>query len=60
MSQHMMPFGAGTRACPGRCQTQMILHMTLAALVLNFDISGDPQEVNEKTMSPIATFVSMS
>lgn len=56
----MMPFGAGTRACPGRCQTQMILHMTLAALVLNFDISGDPQEVNEKTMSPIDTFVSMS
>ena len=53
----MMPFGVGTRSCPGRYQTQMILRAIVAAVVLNFDVSTDPTQTNEGTMEPIDTFV---
>ncbi|KAM5544681.1 hypothetical protein V8D89_001579 [Ganoderma adspersum] len=57
MSQHLMPFGAGTRACPGRYHAQIVFRATLAALVLNFDLSADPRETSETTMAPRDAFM---
>ncbi|KAI0327041.1 cytochrome P450 [Cubamyces sp. BRFM 1775] len=51
MSQCFMPFGAGTRACPGRHQAQLVFRIVVAAIVLNFDIHADPLETNEETMA---------
>ena len=59
MSQQLVPFGAGTRACPGRYQALLVLRATIAALVTNFDVGADPRETNEETMAPIDTFVSV-
>ncbi|TBU27841.1 cytochrome P450 [Dichomitus squalens] len=57
MSQYLMPFGAGTRACPGRYQAQLIFRATIAALVLNFDLSANPVETNADTMAPRDAFM---
>ncbi|KAI0749995.1 cytochrome P450 [Daedaleopsis nitida] len=51
MTRYLMPFGAGSRACPGRYQAQMVFRILLATLVLNFDIVADPSETNAKTMA---------
>ncbi|KAI0363884.1 cytochrome P450 [Pilatotrama ljubarskyi] len=56
MQQHMMPFGAGTRACPGRYQAQIIFRTLIAAVVSNFDVVLDPSETNEETMAPRDAF----
>lgn len=58
MAQHLMPFGAGTRACPGRNQAQIMFRVTIAALVVNFDLVCDPRETNEETMALRDAFVS--
>ena len=58
MGQYLIPFGAGTRACPGRYQAQLVFRATLAALVLNFDLVADARETNEETMAPRDAFVS--
>ncbi len=58
MMQHMLPFGAGTRICPGRHQAQIVFRITIAAIVLNFDLAADPAETNEQTMAPRDRFVS--
>ncbi|TFK84797.1 cytochrome P450 [Polyporus arcularius HHB13444] len=51
MSQYFIPFGVGTRACPGRYQAYMVFRITIAALVLSFDFIADPKETNERTMA---------
>ncbi|KAI0353715.1 cytochrome P450 [Trametes cingulata] len=56
MHQYMMPFGAGTRACPGRYQAQIIFRSLLAAVLSNFDINADASETNEETMAPRDAF----
>ena len=57
MFQHLMPFGAGTRACPGRYQAQLIFRAAIAALAVNFDLSANPLETNVDTMAPRDAFV---
>ncbi|KAH9933612.1 cytochrome P450 [Epithele typhae] len=57
MQQHLMPFGAGTRVCPGRYQALLLARATISALVLNFDVSADARETNAATMAPRDTFV---
>ncbi|KAI0940348.1 hypothetical protein AcV5_001482 [Taiwanofungus camphoratus] len=50
MTQHMMPFGLGTRVCAGRNLAQMGLRIVVAALVRNFDVAADVKETNEESM----------
>ena len=50
MERNMLPFGAGTRGCPGRYQAQIVMRIVTTALVLNFDIAADPKETNEETV----------
>ena len=57
MSQHMMPFGTGTRVCGGQNLAQIVMRMVVAAVVRNFDIVA-PSETNERTMEMKDSFVS--
>ncbi|KAH9933617.1 cytochrome P450 [Epithele typhae] len=52
MQKHLMPFGAGTRVCPGRYQSLLLARAIFAALVINFDITADERETNTTTMAP--------
>lgn len=56
MSQHMMPFGTGTRVCGGQNLAQIVMRMVVAAVVRNFDIVA-PSETNERTMEMKDSFV---
>ncbi|KAK7676146.1 hypothetical protein QCA50_020897 [Cerrena zonata] len=58
MSQHLMPFGLGTRVCGGQNLARMMLKITLATTVRNFDIIANSAETNERTMKIMDAFVS--
>lgn len=58
MSQHMMPFGTGTRVCGVQNLAQMMMKITVAAMARNFDISAPP-ETNERSMDIRDSFVSL-
>lgn len=60
MTQSLMTFGLGTRACPGRYQAHLVFRMVFAALVLNFDIASNSEETNDVTMAMRDAFVSIS
>ena len=57
MAQYLMPFGVGTRVCGGQNLAQIVLRVMLAALVVNFDISANRQETNDRTMEIKDAFV---
>ncbi|KAL0950331.1 hypothetical protein HGRIS_010302 [Hohenbuehelia grisea] len=56
MSQHMMPFGTGTRVCGGQNLAQIMLRVVVAAVARNFDVVA-PSETNERTMEMKDSFV---
>jgi cytochrome P450 len=56
MSQHMMAFGNGSRVCGGQNLAQIMMRITIAAVVRNFDIASPP-ETNERTMEIKDSFV---
>ena len=58
MAQYLMPFGTGSRQCGGMNLAYMMLRITLAALVRNFNITAPP-ETNEKSMEIKDAFVSL-
>jgi Cytochrome P450 len=57
MAQHSMPFGTGSRVCGGQNLAQLMLKISVAAVVRNFDIDAPP-ETNENTMEMRDSFVS--
>ncbi|KAI0371502.1 cytochrome P450 [Pilatotrama ljubarskyi] len=57
MSQYLMPFGVGTRVCGGQNLAHMVLRITTAAVIANFDIAADLSETNEQTMEIKDAFV---
>jgi len=57
MSQHMMPFGTGSRVCGGQNLAQIMLKVAVAAVARNFDVVA-PSETNERTMEMKDSFVS--
>jgi cytochrome P450 len=58
MAQHMIPFGVGTRICGGQNLAQMMMKITVAAVVRNFDVTAPP-ETNERSMEIKDSFVSV-
>ncbi|KAJ8517764.1 hypothetical protein ONZ45_g5122 [Pleurotus djamor] len=56
MTQHMMPFGTGSRVCGGQNLAQVIMRVAVAAIARNFDVLA-PSETNEKTMEMKDSFV---
>lgn len=58
MSQHMMPFGVGTRMCGGQNLAQMMLRIVITCVVRNFNV-GAPPETNTKSMDMRDAFVSL-
>jgi len=58
MTQHLMPFGTGSRVCGGQNLAQVMLRIAVAAIVRNFDIVA-PLETNENTMEMRDSFVSV-
>lgn len=59
MAQYLMPFGTGSRQCGGMNLAYMMLRLTVAALVRNFNVTAPP-ETNEKSMEIKDAFVSLS
>ncbi|TBU45170.1 cytochrome P450 [Dichomitus squalens] len=57
MSQHLMPFGVGSRVCGGQNLAQIVLRVAVAAIACNFDISANSSETNEHTMQIKDAFV---
>ncbi|OBZ70133.1 hypothetical protein A0H81_09811 [Grifola frondosa] len=57
MSQHSMPFGAGTRVCGGQNLARMTLRIAVAAIAANFDITAKTAETNERSMEMRDAFV---
>ena len=58
MTQHMMPFGTGTRICGGQNFALAMMRITVAAVVRNFDIMAPP-ETTESSMDIRDSFVSL-
>jgi hypothetical protein len=56
MSQHMMPFGTGTRICGGQNFALAMMRTVIAAVVRNFDVVAPP-ETTEKSMEIKDSFV---
>ncbi|GBE80196.1 cytochrome P450 [Sparassis latifolia] len=57
MTQHMIPFGVGSRVCGGQNLAQMVLRMTVAAVARNFNIASKVGETNERSMEIRDAFV---
>ncbi|KAG8219070.1 putative lysophospholipase [Butyriboletus roseoflavus] len=56
MAQYLMPFGTGSRQCGGMNLAYMMLRLTVAALVRNFNVTAPP-ETNETSMEIKDAFV---
>ena len=56
MTQHMMPFGTGSRVCGGQNLAQMMLRIVVAAVARNFEVIA-PTETTERTMEIKDSFV---
>ncbi len=57
MTQHLMPFGTGTRMCGGQNLAHAMMRVVVAAIVRNFNIVAPP-ETNERSMEIKDSFVS--
>lgn len=49
MAAHLFPYGFGTRACVGQTLAQLMLRLTVAGLVMRFDVEAPP-ETNSRSM----------
>ena len=56
MAAYMMPFGTGSRMCRGHNLAQVMLRVTVASFVRNFDFSAPP-ETHERSMDVKDSFV---
>ena len=56
MAQYLMPFGMGSRQCGGMNLAYMMLRITVAVLVRNFNVAAPP-ETNERSMEIKDAFV---
>ncbi|KAK7453494.1 hypothetical protein VKT23_011771 [Stygiomarasmius scandens] len=56
MSQHLMPFGTGSRVCGGQNLAQVMTRIVIAAVVRNFEVVA-ASETNEKSMEIKDSFV---
>ena len=56
MAASMMPFGTGSRMCGGHNLAQVMLRVTVASFVRNFDIAAPP-ETHERSMEVKDSFV---
>jgi cytochrome P450 len=56
MSQHMMPFGTGTRVCGGQNFALAMMRVVIAVVVRNLDVVAPP-ETNERSMEVKDSFV---
>ncbi|PBK94016.1 cytochrome P450 [Armillaria gallica] len=56
MTQHLMPFGTGTRMCGGQNLAHAMMRVVVAAIVRNFNIVAPP-ETNERSMEIKDSFV---
>lgn len=56
MTQHLIPFGVGTRMCGGQTLAQMMMRIVVVSVVRNFGIVAPP-ETNDKTMDMRDAFV---
>lgn len=57
MNAHMFPFGHGPRVCGGQNMAQIVIRITLATIVRNFDVVSAP-ETDEHSMDMKDSFVS--
>lgn len=57
MTQHMIPFGVGTRVCGGQNLAMMMIRIVVVSMVRNFKIVAPP-ETNDKSMDMRDAFVS--
>ena len=57
MTQHMMPFGVGSRICGGHALAQLVMRMVVAAVARNLSISADVTQTNERSMEMRDAFV---
>ncbi|KAJ7258034.1 cytochrome P450 [Mycena rebaudengoi] len=53
---HLMPFGAGSRACVGKQLAQALLHITLAGLVRNFNIEAATSTTRASMVTKLVGF----
>ena len=56
MAQYLMPFGMGSHQCGGMNLAYMMLRITVAASVQNFNVAAPP-ETNERSMEIKDAFV---
>ncbi|KAN0096956.1 Cytochrome P450 [Tylopilus felleus] len=56
MAQYLMPFGMGSRQCGGMNLAYMMLRITVAASVRNFNVAAPP-ETNERSMEIKDAFI---
>ena len=60
MTQHMMPFGVGSRICGGQNLAQLVMRMAVAAVARNLNVAADAAQTNERSMEMRDAFVSSS
>ena len=56
MASYMIPFGTGSRMCGGHNLAEVMLRITVASFVRNFDVSAPP-ETHERSMDVKDSFV---
>ncbi|KAH9919691.1 cytochrome P450 [Fomitopsis serialis] len=57
MTQHMMPFGVGSRICGGQNLAQLVMRMAVAAVARNLNVAADAAQTNERSMEMRDAFV---
>jgi len=57
MTQHMMPFGVGSRICGGQNLAQLVMRMAVAAVARNLNVAADVAQTNERSMEMRDAFV---
>lgn len=58
MKMQFMPFGVGARICGGNALAMMMMRITVATLVRNFEVNA-AEGTDEKSMDPRDSFVSI-
>lgn len=58
MKQNILTFGLGSRSCIGQRLAMMVIRVTIASIVRNFDIVVPP-ETTKQSMTPKESFVSL-
>lgn len=58
MNHHLMPFGYGARVCGGQGMALIMLKLSIASIIRNFEVSA-PAETNAVSMAIKDSFVSV-